>query len=387
VPEPISQLVWDTWVAIHPETARALGVGRDDVLELTSAQGVIEAPAYPTPHVLPGVLAVPLGQGHTAYGRWAEGRGANPWKVLAPGRRSVEIHVRASGQRRRLVSAQSGLDDMLGRPLAETIGLDELARGVRPEYAPPEPPEPYEMRPPHEFPKHQWGMTIDLTACTGCSACVAACYAENNVPVVGRENVARGQIMSWIRIERFVPRTPDAPLLHLLPMLCQQCDHAPCEPVCPVYASLHTDDGLNAQVYNRCIGTRYCNNNCPYKVRRFNWFVPEWPSPLHLQLNPDVTVRSAGVMEKCTFCVQRIRLAEDDARQDDRPLRDGEIQTACQQACPARAITFGDLKDPSSAVVRRRAEHPLRAYRALEDLNTRPAIVYLSEVYRRREAT
>jgi molybdopterin-containing oxidoreductase family iron-sulfur binding subunit len=243
------------------------------------------------------------------------------------------------------------------------------------------------MRPPHEFPKHQWGMTIDLTACTGCSACVAACYAENNIPVVGRENVARGQIMSWIRIERFVPRTPDAPLLHLLPMLCQQCDHAPCEPVCPVYASLHTDDGLNAQVYNRCIGTRYCNNNCPYKVRRFNWFVPEWPAPLNLQLNPDVTVRSAGVMEKCTFCVQRIRLAEDDARQDDRPLRDGEIQTACQQACPARAITFGDLKDPSSAVVRRRAEHPLRAYRALEDLNTRPAIVYLSEVYRRRKTT
>jgi molybdopterin-containing oxidoreductase family iron-sulfur binding subunit len=385
VPEPVSQLVWDTWVAIHPETARALGVERDDVLEVTSAHGVIEAPVHPTPHVRPGVLAVPFGQGHTAYGRWEGGRGANPWKLLAPGRRSVEVHVRPSGRTRRLVSVQYGLDDMLGRSIGEATSVDELARGERARSSRHEVPEPHEMRPPHVYPGHRWGMTIDLAACTGCSACVAACYAENNVPVVGRENVSRGQVMSWIRIERFVPKTPDAPLLHVVPMLCQQCDHAPCEPVCPVYASLHTDDGLNAQVYNRCIGTRYCNNNCPYKVRRFNWFPPDWPAPLHLQLNPDVTVRGAGVMEKCTFCVQRIRLAEESARQDGRPLADGEITTACQQACPARAITFGDMNDAGSAVMRTRAAHPVRAYRALEDLNTKPAIVYLGEVYRRRE--
>ena len=228
-------------------------------------------------------------------------------------------------------------------------------------------------------------MTIDLNSCTGCSACVAACYAENNIPIVGKEEVARGRIMSWIRIERFVPREPDAPPLYLMPMLCQQCDNAPCEAVCPVYASYHTEEGLNGQVYNRCIGTRYCNNNCPYKVRRFNWFRYEWPAPLHLQLNPDVTVRGAGVMEKCTFCIQRIRAGEMDAKADGRSVRDGEIAPACAQACPAQAITFGDLKDPDSAMLRRRAAPPLRGYRALEDLNTQPAIVYLREIYRRRE--
>jgi molybdopterin-containing oxidoreductase family iron-sulfur binding subunit len=167
-------------------------------------------------------------------------------------------------------------------------------------------------------------------------------------------------------------------------MLCQQCDHAPCEPVCPVFASYHTEEGLNGQVYNRCVGTRYCENNCPYKVRRFNWFVPEWPAPLNLQLNPDVTVRGAGVMEKCTFCVQRIQFAELNARTEDRELRDGEIVTACQQACPTRAITFGDSNDPASAMMRRREDNKLRNYRALEELNTQPAITYLRDLYREK---
>ena len=180
-------------------------------------------------------------------------------------------------------------------------------------------------------------MTIDVNSCTGCSACVAACYAENNVQVVGRENVSIGRIMSWIRVERFFPRPGrggQSPPLYLAPILCQQCDHAPCEPVCPVFASHHTDEGLNAQIYNRCIGTRFCENNCPYKVRRFNWYGGEWEFPLNYQLNPDVTVRGAGVMEKCTFCIQRITTAEIDARTENRKLLDGEIITACAQACP-----------------------------------------------------
>jgi molybdopterin-containing oxidoreductase family iron-sulfur binding subunit len=274
---------------------------------------------------------------------------------------------------------------MMGRPIIKAVSLPDLAAGRVPPREGLQAPEPFEIRPPHTYEEHAWGMTIDLNACTGCSACVTACYAENNLPVVGKEEVARRHIMSWIRIERFVPQSADAPLLYLAPMLCQQCDHAPCEPVCPVYASYHTTDGLNGQVYNRCIGTRYCNNNCPYKVRRFNWFKPEWPAPLDLQLNPDVTVRGAGVMEKCTFCVQRIRAAEMDASAEQRPLRDGDIVPACAQACPARAITFGDTKDPDSAMMRRRAEHKVRGYRALEELDTRPAIVYLREVYRRQE--
>jgi molybdopterin-containing oxidoreductase family iron-sulfur binding subunit len=227
-------------------------------------------------------------------------------------------------------------------------------------------------------------MTIDVNACTGCSACVAACYAENNVPFGGKDEVDRGRIMSWIRIERFIPAAEEAaaaPNLYIAPVLCQQCDHAPCEPVCPVFASHHTPEGLNAQIYNRCVGTRFCENNCPYKVRRFNWFQPEWPEPLNLQLNPDVTVRVPGVMEKCTFCIQRITTAEIDARTEDRKLVDGEIVTACAQACPARAISFGDLNDAESAMVKRRADHKGRNYTMLPEFNALPAITYLRSLY------
>jgi molybdopterin-containing oxidoreductase family iron-sulfur binding subunit len=190
--------------------------------------------------------------------------------------------------------------------------------------------------------------------------------------------------MSWIRIERFIPSKPDAPLLYVIPMLCQQCDHAPCEPVCPVYASYHTDEGINGQVYNRCVGTRYCENNCPYKVRRFNFSEPQWPEPLHLQLNPDVVARGMGVMEKCTFCIQRIRAAEIDAADLGRPVTEAEVIPACAQACPSKAITFGDIKNANGAMMRRRSDNPLRAYYALGDLNTQPSITYLRKVYRSR---
>jgi len=383
-PEPVSQIVWDTWAELHADTARDLGVTEGELLTLHSPHGHIDVPVHVSTGVRPGVVAVPLGQGHTAYGRYASDRGANAWRILPPGRRVAVVTADRTGGSRALVGP-IGVTNMMGRPIIEAVSLPDLAAGRVPAREGLRAPEPFEIRPDHTYAEHEWGMTIDLNACTGCSACVTACYAENNLPFVGKEEVARRHIMSWIRIERFAPQSDDAPLLYLAPMLCQQCDHAPCEPVCPVYASYHTTDGLNGQVYNRCIGTRYCNNNCPYKVRRFNWFKAEWPAPLDLQLNPDVTVRGAGVMEKCTFCVQRIRAAEMDARAEQRPLRDGDIVPACAQACPARAITFGDAKDPDSAMMRRRAEHKTRGYRALEELDTRPAIVYLREVYRRRD--
>jgi molybdopterin-containing oxidoreductase family iron-sulfur binding subunit len=348
IPEPVDQLVWDSWAGVHPDTAKALGIAAGEVIELRTDQGTAAAATLVTEQVRPGVIALPFGQGHTAFGRYAKGRGVNAFALLAPGARSAPVKVRATGQKGLLASPLYS-EDMMGRNIVEAMSIEDLARGEAPEAE--AVPEPYEMYAPFKYPTHKWGMTIDVNACVGCSACVAACYAENNLTVVGKEAVAQGRIMSWMRIERYTPpkdQADKAPLMYITPMLCQQCEHAPCEPVCPVFAAYHTQEGINGQNYNRCVGTRYCENNCPYKVRRFNWYKPEWPAPLHLQLNPDVTVRGAGVMEKCSFCIQRIVYAEIDARTSNRTLQDGEIVPACAQTCPTRAISFGDMNDAQS---------------------------------------
>jgi len=220
-------------------------------------------------------------------------------------------------------------------------------------------------------------MVVDLDRCTGCEACVTACHAENNIPTVGDHQAARGRAMHWIRVERyFEGEFPDVRLT-FRPVLCQQCDAAPCEPVCPTYASHHTEEGLNAQTYNRCIGTRYCANACPYSVRFFNFFNPSWEKPLHLQLNPDVSVREVGVMEKCTFCVQRISAAEIQAKADKRTPADGEIKPAFVQSCPAKAMVFGDLNDPDSEASR--LSRSPRGSKLLEELGTLPKVTYLEE--------
>ncbi|MBI3540183.1 MAG: 4Fe-4S dicluster domain-containing protein [Candidatus Eisenbacteria bacterium] len=237
--------------------------------------------------------------------------------------------------------------------------------------------------------QHRWAMAIDLDRCTGCSACVVACSAENNVPSVGPEMVKRGREMLWIRVERFEQAVGGGKSdVRFVPMMCQQCGDAPCETVCPVYATYHNPEGLNAQVYNRCVGTRYCSNNCPYKVRAFNFFdyaAPEkptfaFPEPLNWQLNPDVTVRSKGVMEKCTFCIQRILEGKGNAKDEARAVRDGEIQSACAQSCPTQAIVFGDLLDPESRVAK--LSHGERRYWVLNELNTKPGVTYLKRVER-----
>lgn len=220
-----------------------------------------------------------------------------------------------------------------------------------------------------------WGMVIDLDRCTGCEACVIACQAENNLPTVGEEQAAKGRAFRWIRVERYWEGEYPNIKARFTPILCQHCEEAPCEPVCPVYATYHNSEGLNAQVYNRCIGVRYCANNCPYNVRFFNWFDPNWDAPLEQQLNPDVSVRSKGIMEKCTFCVQRIRSAKEKAKDEGRPLQDGEIQPACVQACPAQAMFFGDLDDPNSQVAQLSRSH--RAFRLMEELGTKPKVIYL----------
>jgi Fe-S-cluster-containing dehydrogenase component len=225
---------------------------------------------------------------------------------------------------------------------------------------------------------YRWGMVIDLDRCTGCEACVVACHAENNIRISGEDEAARGRAINWIRIERYWEGEYPNVTAKFMPVLCQHCGNAPCEPVCPVYASYHTPDGLNAQVYNRCIGVRYCGNNCPYIARQFNWFDPHWDAPLDEQLNPDVSVRQNGIMEKCTFCVQRIRKAKEQAESEGRRVRDGEVMPACVQSCPTSALVFGDRNDPTSQVATLARND--RGFHLLDSLGTDPAITYLKRL-------
>jgi anaerobic selenocysteine-containing dehydrogenase/Fe-S-cluster-containing dehydrogenase component len=382
MPDPLSQIVWDNWLEIHPSDAKRLGIEINDLLQLQSRTGEIKLPAHISKGVNPGTVAVPVGQGHTAFGRYAQGQGASPIPLLSgePEADSgaliwhgTRVVVRQTGLKHKLAST-SGSDRSHDREIVQTIPLAALQSGREKEAH----PRHLEMYPEHHHEKHRWGMVIDLNACIGCNACVVACSAENNIPIMGKEEVAYGREMSWIRIQRYDEGSDEHPDHHFIPMLCQHCDNAPCEPVCPVYATYHNPEGLNAQVYNRCVGTRYCSNNCPYKVRRFNWYTAQWPEPLNLQLNPDVTVREMGVMEKCTFCVQRIRRAELEAKDEEREVRDGEIVPACSQTCPTSAIVFGDLNDPKSEASKM-SKDP-RQYHVLEQLNTKPAITYLKKI-------
>jgi molybdopterin-containing oxidoreductase family iron-sulfur binding subunit len=417
LPDPVTKVTWDNYASVSTAAAAKLGLQDGDVVRVAVVSGgpSLELPAFVQPGQHDRAVAIALGYGRAGTERF--GRIGPPW-FEARAREGV-IGVNASG----LIAAVDGLRQYEGRAvtisrtgrthdLASTqlhysltaqgfevrLKADPTATGaaqrshphpiiqettvaeLRRANAESSEPQHADLWPPdHEYSGHRWGMTIDLDACTGCSACVVACQAENNVPVVGYDEVRRKRAMHWIRIDRYYSGTETAPEVVHQPMLCQHCEHAPCETVCPVLATTHSEEGLNEQVYNRCVGTRYCANNCPYKVRRFNWF--DYPHDDRLQnlvFNPNVTVRSRGVMEKCTFCVQRIQEAKLEARRLGRPLADGDIRTACEQSCPAQAIVFGDLNDPKSRVAALAGGR--RAYRVLEDLNTRPAVRYLKLV-------
>lgn len=417
LPDPVTRITWHSWAELSPAVASRLDVREGEIVRLSTPHGAIEAPVYIRPGLHDDVVAVPVGLGHTSYGDWATGRGVNPLDLLGgeagPGYLAY-FSTRVTLTKTRgykAVAKTEGTTRQLGRGIADAMTFEQARQGMTPSLArAAEGHEEHEVNTEKEVEaiegwdeaqrekrKHgayamdnpMWGMVIDLGRCTGCSACMTACYAENNIPFVGEDQILRGREMTWMRIERYWEGGEDGEPVEarVLPMLCQHCDNAPCEPVCPVYAAYHTYDGLNGQVYNRCVGTRYCANNCPYKVRYFNWYAynkQAFPAPLNLQLNPDVTVRARGVMEKCTFCVQRIRAAQHQARLDDRTLKDGDIVTACAQACPSSAIVFGNLKDPTSRVSQLQGDH--RGYHILEDLNVRPAVTYLAKVLHRAEA-
>jgi MoCo/4Fe-4S cofactor protein with predicted Tat translocation signal len=380
-PKPLTKLTWDNAVLMSPATAQKLNVANGDYVAVTVGGRSVNGPAWIQPGHVADAVTVYLGYGRTRAGRIGTGIGYDAYQLRATSAPSFAGgEVRRTGDSILLASTQ-GHHSMEGRAIIRAGSLEEYHHA--PDFAQHmahTPAKDMTMYPPYEYAGYAWGMAIDQTVCTGCTACVVACVAENNIPVIGKEQVLRGREMHWIRIDRYFEGSPENPGIYHQPMLCQQCENAPCEVVCPVAATVHSSEGLNDMVYNRCVGTRYCSHNCPYKVRRFNFLLySDWNTPsFKLQRNPDVSVRSRGVMEKCTYCVQRINEARQDAKVAGRTVRDGDVRTACQQACPTDAIVFGDINDPESRVSQLKAE--AHNYGLLADLNTRPRTTYLAAI-------
>ena len=381
LPKPLTTLTWDNAALISPSTAQAFGLDNEDIVELVSDGRSIEAPVWIMPGHPDRSVTVHLGYGQSRAGRVGSNRGFNAYLLRtseSPWFGACEI--RKTDKRFRLAATQHH-HSMEGRHLVRSATLTEFL--ANPSFAKEmgEVPPPSEsLHPQHEYDGYAWGMSIDLSACTGCNACVIACQSENNIPTVGKDQVLNGREMHWIRIDRYYSGPIDNPETFFQPVTCMHCERAPCEVVCPVAATVHDSEGLNVMVYNRCIGTRYCSNNCPYKVRRFNFLqysVEDEPT-IAMQKNPDVTVRTRGVMEKCSYCVQRISSARITAKKEGRTIQDGEVVTACQAACPSQAIVFGDINDKQSTIARLKSD-PLD-YSLLAELNTKPRTTYLANV-------
>ncbi|HXG61718.1 MAG TPA: 4Fe-4S dicluster domain-containing protein [Planctomycetota bacterium] len=382
LPKPISKLTWENPAVVGPATAWRFGLSSGDVVELRRGGRAVTGPVWVQPGHPEGTVTLHLGFGRRRAGRVGTGRGFSAYVLRTSEAPWVgaDLELRRTGARVAPATTQ-GHHLLHGRPIVRRATLEEFRRN--PDFAREAAPAPgpeESLYPEFQSEPYAWGMAINLSACTGCNACVVACQAENNVPAVGPEEVRRSREMHWLRIDLYYEGSPENPRMHFQPMLCQHCEKAPCEVVCPVAATSHSGEGLNEMTYNRCIGTRYCSNNCPYKVRRFNFFqYADTRTPvLQLLWNPDVTVRSRGVMEKCTYCVQRINRARIEARKEGRRIRDGEVVTACQAACPTRAIVFGDAGDPETEVSRRKRS-PLN-YGVLAELNTRPRTTYLARL-------
>ncbi len=392
LPDQLTKVTWDNAATLSPATARALGVKHGDVVRIANAGRSAEIVVYVLPGQADNTVVLPLGYGRTAAGRVGNGVGFNAYGIRTSEAPHIAggVTVERTGRTYSLACTQDhqAIDrvgyEARGTRIAEFVREGTLAEYRKePEFARKRFEEPAVL-PLWQAPKftgeHQWAMSIDLSACIGCNACTVACQAENNILVVGKEQVIRGREMHWIRVDRYFSGPSESPSLAFQPVACQHCENAPCEEVCPVAATVHSDEGLNEQVYNRCVGTRYCSNNCPYKVRRFNFFnyFKDVPEVERMVFNPEVTVRGRGVMEKCSFCIQRIEAVKIAAKNDNRPIRDGEIVPACAQTCPTQAIVFGDLKDPQSRVSTLHAHN--RAYSMLDELFTKPRTRYLAKL-------
>ncbi len=390
-PDPVSRITWDNYLIMAPSKAREMGLKEGDVVKLTANDVTVEVPVHLAPGTHKDCVELHVGWGRTDVGMVGNGRGVNAFKLANASGNSAEytvsdVKIEKTDKNTPLASVQ-GHHYIEHRPILFETTLEEYkedpSAGIHKHH--------YEKmtmwKQDHRYPGHKWGMVIDMNSCIGCNACITACQVENNIPVVGKEQVLIGREMHWIRVDRYFSGEEDNPDVTHQPMLCHHCDDAPCETVCPVLAAVHNDEGLNLQVYNRCVGTRYCSNNCPYKVRRFNFhhYAKQTyeEKPLQMLLNPDVTVRSTGVMEKCTFCIQRIRDARHKAKSKGQPIGEGEVLTACQQTCPTAAISFGDLNKKDSQVSKE--SHQPRAFMALEELNIGPNVSFLTKIRNKKK--
>jgi len=395
LPEPLTKLTWGNAALLAPKTASQLGVRHGELVRVTASGKEVLLPCFVLPGTAENTVGLVAGYGRKAAGRVADNVGVDVLPLFG-GSWTTSVRLEPTGKRGDLASTQDqqaidriGLEALGHRvgELVREVSASSLAAGLEPVA------KGEELRPPMPWKErgftgeYQWGMVVDLASCIGCGACVVACQAENNIPVVGKKQVQKGRQMHWIRVDRYFAGKPENPKFAFQPMLCQHCENAPCEQVCPVAATVHSEEGLNEMVYNRCVGTRYCSNNCPYKVRRFNFFnyFKDVTPTRKMQFNPEVTVRGRGVMEKCTFCIQRIEKAKIAAHNEHRPLKDGDVVPACAQVCPTQAIVFGNLNDSSSRVAKL-FQDP-RAYGVLTELNTRPRVLYLAKVTNSEEAS
>jgi molybdopterin-containing oxidoreductase family iron-sulfur binding subunit len=372
MPDPVTKATWDNYIMVSPKYAKSNGLKSGDVCVLKSSTHSVKLPVIVQPGTDTATFGVAVGYGRRVAGKVAKNLGANAFGFS----NHESVTLAKTGEFNGLAQTQThhsmeGRDIIRETTFAEYVkdnkaGNHKKARLVN-------------IYPEHKKDGHQWAMAIDLASCTGCSSCIISCNAENNVPVVGRQEVKNRREMHWLRIDRYYKGDENQPEVMNMPMLCQHCENAPCENVCPVMATLHSSDGLNQQVYNRCVGTRYCANNCPYKVRRFNWFNYDRGDKLErMVLNPDVSNRTRGIMEKCSMCVQRIQEGKLQAKKERRALKDGDIKLACQQSCPGDGIVFGDMNDPKSKISKFLGDE--RNYTVLEELNVRPRISYLTKI-------